>query len=39
MPCEQLESARAKWVTTLHTQLGVVCNMPRLKSSRFDVFG
>lgn len=35
----QLEHARGQWISTLHHYLGVVCNLPRLKASRFDVFG
>jgi len=34
-----LEQARAAWISQFHAYLGVVCNLSRLKSSRFDVFG
>lgn len=31
-----LEEARSLWISSLHNVLAVVCNLPRLQSSRYD---
>lgn len=33
-----IEEARSTWITSLHRHLGVCCQLPRIITSRFDVF-